>query len=248
MTNAQQVDNGVHGAFKRIKPLRAHEYVAEQMRRHIALGIIASGEAFPPERELAEMFGVGRATVQHAVRLLEADRLVETRRGRNGGTFVVGVNRDGIARRRLLLELEESKKECEDALVYRRTVEIAVVQLAAKNARKADIQAIAEANEAMRGAQTEDEYHRHDTEFHVRIAQASGNAVLIEAVEQARLLLNNAILAQPETDLWHERIDAEHDELLAAIRARDPERAAAAMSTHLAHTEQGIRAMLKSLR
>src|SRR2546423_10849648 len=74
--------------FEPIQQLRAHEYVAEQIRRHIALRLIEPGESLPSERELTAMFGVGRPTIQHALRLLEAERLVEARRGRSGGTLV----------------------------------------------------------------------------------------------------------------------------------------------------------------
>src|SRR4051794_39670314 len=77
-------------AFEPIEQPRAHEYVAEQLRRQIGLHVVPVGGALPTERELSAMFGVGRATVQAAVRLLEAERLVETRRGRHGGTFVCG--------------------------------------------------------------------------------------------------------------------------------------------------------------
>ena len=45
-------------------------YIAEQLRREITLGLPLTGEALPPERELAAMFGVARATVQQAVRIL----------------------------------------------------------------------------------------------------------------------------------------------------------------------------------
>ena len=74
--------------FERIHQLRAHEYVAEQIRRHIALRLIKPGESLPAERDLAGMFGVGRPTIQHALSLLEAAGLVEARRGRRGGTFI----------------------------------------------------------------------------------------------------------------------------------------------------------------
>jgi DNA-binding FadR family transcriptional regulator len=106
--------------FRRVEQLRAHEYVAEQIRRQIAFGLIPSGEALPPERELAKVFGVGRATVQHALRLLEAERLVETRRGRTGGTFVTGPVDDGIAVDRLLAKLRRERERVREVLIYRR--------------------------------------------------------------------------------------------------------------------------------
>src|SRR3954470_5258536 len=65
--------------FERIDQQRAHEYVAEQIRRQIVLRLIPSGQALPPERELAAVFGVGRATVQSAIRMLVEHQMVESR-------------------------------------------------------------------------------------------------------------------------------------------------------------------------
>jgi DNA-binding transcriptional MocR family regulator len=50
--------------FSRIEQPRTHVYLAEQLRREITLGVLPTGEALPPERELAAMFGVARATIQ----------------------------------------------------------------------------------------------------------------------------------------------------------------------------------------
>ena len=102
--------------FAPIQQLRAHEYVAEQVQHHIALRLIGPGECLPSERELAATFGVGRPTVQHALRLLEAGRLVETRRGRNGGTFVAAPASDATAlddlMTRVLRAAAESSRRC----------------------------------------------------------------------------------------------------------------------------------------
>src|SRR5579864_5986033 len=94
-TNGSDISTGVR--FERIQQLRAHEYVAEQIRRHLSLRLIKPGEALPAERELATMFGVGRVTIQQALRLLEAAGLVEARRGRSGGTFVTQRGGDSLA-------------------------------------------------------------------------------------------------------------------------------------------------------
>jgi GntR family transcriptional regulator, transcriptional repressor for pyruvate dehydrogenase complex len=237
---------GVH--FERIEQQRAHEYVAEQLRRHIGLGLVVAGEPFPPERELAQMFGVGRATIQHALRLLEADRLIESRRGRTGGTFVIGPERDEQGLERLLDELRETRGEIESAMVFRRIVEEATARLAADHAEPADIEAMEAANRGMNEAETELELHRYDTEFHLQVARAGHNELLYQAVERARLLLNSALLAQPESEIWHERIDNEHLAVIAAVKERDATRARQEMATHLEHSEQGIRALLAALR
>ncbi|MDX6730469.1 MAG: GntR family transcriptional regulator, transcriptional repressor for pyruvate dehydrogenase complex [Baekduia sp.] len=245
---SEPADAGSAVNFEPIAQLRAHEYVAEQLRRHIGLGLVAPGDAFPPERDLARMFGVGRATIQHALRLLEADRLVESRRGRAGGTFVIGPPRDEQGIARLLLDLRLNKPKIEEALIFRRVVEQAAVQLAAENAEPEELEAIEASTVEMRNAPTELEFHRHDTDFHLQIARASHNSLLAEGVERSRLLLNDAILAQPESDMWHERIHREHENILASLQARDAKRAMRAVRTHLEHSEQGIRAVIAALR
>jgi GntR family transcriptional repressor for pyruvate dehydrogenase complex len=222
--------------------------VAEQLRRHIGLGLVVAGEPFPPERDLAKMFGVGRATIQHALRLLEADRLIESRRGRTGGTFVIGPQRDEQGLERMLNELRRTRGEIETAMIFRRIVEEATARLAAEHAEPADIEAMETANRGMNDAEAELDLHRYDTEFHLRVARAAHNDLLYEAVEQARLLLNSALLAQPESEVWHERIDNEHLAVIAAVKQQDPARARKAMATHLEHSEQGIRALLAALR
>src|SRR5436305_793681 len=138
--------------FEPIQPLRAHEYVAEQIRRHIALRLVQPGEALPSERELAAMFGVGRPTIQHAMRLLEADQLVEARRGRSGGTFVREPAEDAGAMEELMARLARQRKELEELVVFRRTLEPAVAAEAARVRRRADMSAICGASQGMNQA------------------------------------------------------------------------------------------------
>lgn len=61
---------------------------------------------------------------------------------------------------------------------------------------------------------------------------------------KTRLVLNKAILAQPSSPLWHERINNEHEEIVEAIYESDPVRAARAMGEHLAPTEAGLRVLI----
>src|SRR3989440_2700752 len=125
--------------FAPIQQLRAHEYVAEQVQRHIALRLIGPGESLPSERELAATFGVGRPTIQHALRLLEADRLVETRRGRNGGTFVAAPTSDGGALDDLMARVLRQRPQLEEVLAYRRLIEPRVAREAARVRRREDL-------------------------------------------------------------------------------------------------------------
>ena len=233
--------------FAPIHQLRAHQYVAEQIRRHIALRLIPPGESLPSERDLASMFGVGRPTVQHALRLLEADRLVDTRRGRHGGTFVARPSESELVMDERIARVGRQREELADVLVYRRAVEPVVARIAAATRRKTDVRAMRKAAESAARAALEDEYMRHDTEFHLAVAGATRNRFLVRSIEEMRVRLNDAMTLLPESDVWHRRIDEEHRAVIDAIDARDEPRAEEAMTVHVDNADQGIRAVLAAV-
>jgi GntR family transcriptional regulator, transcriptional repressor for pyruvate dehydrogenase complex len=228
--------------FEPIHQLRAHEYVADQIRRHIALRLVAPGESLPSERELAAMFGVGRPTIQHAMRLLEADSMVEARRGRGGGTFVSEPVEELIDR------VVRGRAELEELIVYRRTIEPPTARLAAATRRRRDVTAMRAALRGMAEATAEADYMRHDTEFHLAIARATRNGLLARQAEDIRMGLNDAMTLLPESDRWHARIEREHEAIVAAIDRRDERAAEEAMDLHVEGSERALRAVLAAAR
>src|SRR3954462_921719 len=71
-------------------PVRnAFEVTVERLAQSIRLGVLVGGERLPPERELAETLGVSRVTLREAIGALRSAGLIESRRGRGGGAFVV---------------------------------------------------------------------------------------------------------------------------------------------------------------
>lgn len=235
-------------SFDPIQQLRAHEYVAEQIRRHIALRLVAPGEALPSERELAAMFGVGRPTIQHAMRVLEADHLVEARRGRRGGTFVLEPTEDSLVMEELIARLLRHRDELDELLVYRSTLEPAVSRLAAETRRRSDLQTMRRAIRNMVGSTSEADYMRFDTEFHLAVARATRNRYLEQATEEIRMQLNDALSLLPESETWHRRISGEHEAIFDAIEAGDADEAEAATELHVANSDQGVRALLAAVR
>lgn len=234
--------------FEPIQQVRAHEYVAEQIRRHIGLRLIQPGEALPSERELASLFGVGRPTIQHALRLLEAARLVEARRGRRGGTFVCQPSENMEAMDQLIRRVLRDREVIGELLEWRRETEPAIAGVAAGTRRQGDQDAMRAALTGMSEAGSEPEYMRYDTAFHLAIASATRNRFMERAVEDTRLRLGDAMTLLPESDVWHHRIAGEHDAILGGIEARDRAIAEAAMRVHVANSEQGLRAVLEAVR
>src|ERR1700753_2451802 len=103
-------------------PIRnAFEVTVERLAQGIRLGVLGDGGRLPPERELAETFGVSRVTLREAIKALREARLVESRRGRGGGTFVVAPTRAHIGSHG---EFEQGLAESlDDVLALRRVVE-----------------------------------------------------------------------------------------------------------------------------
>lgn len=234
--------------FTRLQQPKAHEYVAEQIRRHIALRLIAPGESLPSERELAGMFGVGRPTIQLALKELAADRLVESRRGRRGGTFVSEPAEDTVVLDELISRLLARREELEELLDYRRAVEPLISRLAARLRRRADLGAMRATIRNMMSARDEPDYMRFDTEFHLAVASATQNRFLMRTMEDIRLQLNDALSLLPESETWHRRISGEHEAIFAAIEARDAGAAENATILHVDHSDRSVRATLAAIR
>src|SRR5271155_904676 len=74
--------------FSRIRNLRAFEEIADQIRKELSDRRLRAGDRLPPERALAEQFGVSRNTLREALRSLENAGLLRLQKGAAGGAFV----------------------------------------------------------------------------------------------------------------------------------------------------------------
>jgi GntR family transcriptional regulator, transcriptional repressor for pyruvate dehydrogenase complex len=240
-----QAKSDIH--FEPIEQPRAHEYAAEQIRRQINLRLLPAGQPLPPERELARMFGIGRATVQQAIQILERDGLVQRRRGRAGGTFVTGPVSPRASKLRLLGRLREERGLIEEALTFRLSVEPEIAASAAESRSEQDLAALRASCEAAESAADDAEFMRLDTEFHLAVGQATTNRFFIDATESIRLALNHPLIALPDSRLWHARSNEEHRLILNAIEAQRPARARKALRAHIINTDTSIRALLHAL-
>lgn len=234
--------------FSRVGQTRMHLYIAEQLRREVTLGLLLAGDALPPERELATMFGVARATVQEAVQVLQSEGLVETRRGRGGGTFVIGPSHDAVSRRRLIAQIRGNVGLIEEAVAFRLELEPAAAGGAASMRTPEDLGKLGDILD--RAANTTDDvlFTSLDAQFHLGVAQAAHNRFFTDAVERVRLSLQDVILLLPDSALWQQRSLREHTRIYAALHSGDRQAARAGMLAHVGHTARNIRALLKALR
>jgi GntR family transcriptional regulator, transcriptional repressor for pyruvate dehydrogenase complex len=230
----------------RRQPL-VHEYVAEQLRREIALGLFSSRSSLPPERQLAAMFGVGIMTVHRAIRLLESEFLITSRRGRGGGTFIVGGSRDDGATQQLQARARRERQAIEEALECRMELEPQVVARAARHRSADDLSALRELLDTAAATDDDVEFTKLDARFHTRVAKAARNRFLADALEQVRAELYVIFLLLPDTPLWQQRSLEEHERIFVALEEADAERANRAAARHVRHSVTSARAMLQSL-
>lgn len=159
----------------------SHLSVADEIRRLIALGMLAPGDRLPTEREFAERLGIGRLTARRAVRLLVEEGLVATQKGRSGGTFVLD---DKHGPMRGVEVTQHLVRDVSDNYDFRLGVEPRAARLAAERAEEMERLAL---RGLVEGEPTSVRAFRAlDSRFHLAIASASHNRLLIEAVSKSR--------------------------------------------------------------
>ncbi len=216
-----------------LRPLetrRLYQQIADKVRQLVQDGGYGVGSRLPPERDLAQQLGVSRPSLREALIALEIEGSVEIRMG--SGVYVCSrsVRRGGLP-----ASMGESPAELMQA---RGVLEGAVIVLACAHGTADGLARIEESVDAMREdiAAGRDVF-AHDREFHVRIAEMGGNAILAGLVgtlfdeRQSPLAahMRSRLEGQPS---WNAAL-AEHELILRCLRQRDPLLAEAAMRSHI---------------
>lgn len=225
-----------------IEPRRLYRQIADQLRRLIDGGEFAVGSRLPPERDLAAQLGVSRPSVREALIALEVAGLVEVRMG--SGIYVLPPPARGT---RAAAPAVPSSDGPFEIIQARQLIEGELAAAAASRMDGARIGALRETLDAMA-----DEADRGlvpiqgDRLFHLRIAEASGNAVLLRLVTELFDERNNPLFERLGSHFenagnWAKAID-EHRAVIDAIAARRPDDARRAMHEHLRRSQERFEA------
>jgi GntR family transcriptional repressor for pyruvate dehydrogenase complex len=238
------VGGGKGDLLSRVSIGRISEVIVEQVRLLIRQGQLLAGDRLPSERELCERFGVSRVTVREALRVLEANGLVEIRVGARGGAFVTAPSSrlvgEGIADLISLATLTAG-----EVTEARQVFELGIVGLVCERATEEDVAALYEICDRSSAALQGDDYPLAlSAEWHSRYAQSAHNrAVAMLVASLHGPLLMSLEKAREAAPLHGHRGVEEHRSLVDAIAARDTERAKALMSEHLHRTAERIAAL-----
>ncbi|KND43487.1 MULTISPECIES: FadR/GntR family transcriptional regulator [Streptomyces] len=227
-----------------LRPVRAgngFEEALEQILQVVRLGLVPGGERLPAERELAERLGISRVTLREVLKVLQDQGLIEARRGRYGGTFVlprVATPGEDELRRRL------KGIDVEDTLRFREVLEVGAAGLCAAHGLTS------EEVERLRAALTRThnapltEYRRLDTLLHLTIAELSGSPSLAGQYAAVRAGVNDLLDCIPLLVRNLEHSQQQHTALVEAVLDEDAEAAREIMREHCSGTAALLRGFL----
>jgi DNA-binding FadR family transcriptional regulator len=228
--------------FSPVPVRNAFEVTVERLAQSIRLGVVVEGDQLPPERELAETLGVSRVTLREAIKALRDAGLVESRRGRGGGTFVVSPK---LVRPRPTEQLNRTLGHTlEDALDLRRVVEPGAAALAATRTltaadRSTLHRCLGDASDCRPDAR-----RLADSRLHLAIAAAGGSASVTAVVADVQLRLDELLRAIPVIPANIAHSDRQHAAIIDAIFAGQPDRARIEMEEHVDATAALLRGFL----
>lgn len=234
-----------------LRPVRGHhvfEACVEQLATAIRLGVYPLGSTLPGERDLAERMGVSRAALREAIAALREAGLVETRRGRGGGTVVTLKPRTPSARKAARLK-PEVRADWLDSLDFRRVIEPGAAYLAAARSRDGQLgserlDGLQAALDEVTDARKPATHRQADSRFHLTVAALSGSPRLIASVTDVQRVLNEMLLAIPVLDRNIDHSDHQHAAVAKSIRDGRPDRARRAMEQHCDDTAALLRGLL----
>jgi len=227
-------------AYGTVQYDRLCEQVARQIQNMIVGGRCQAGQQLPPERELAEKYGVSRTVIREAIKVLGARGLVEVIPGR--GTFVTSLDMRAVslymdllmkARSASLLQFHE----------IRSALEVAAAGAAAERARSeelAQLRALVELIDECLSSDAKEEFIQADVRFHAMLADAGHNPLFQAVLDPIMDTLANMrrITYQIKGSPQHGQVF--HRRILECIEQSDPEGAREAMRQHMVFVAEDI--------
>jgi GntR family transcriptional regulator, transcriptional repressor for pyruvate dehydrogenase complex len=225
--------------FAPLRQRRAFEEIVLQVEEAILEGRLAPGDRLPPERELAEIFGVSRPAVREAMRVLEAFGVITARRGSGSesGSTIASVDETNGLGGMLRLYSALLRIPLSDLIDVRVALEETAIRATIARASDTGFDQLDEIVHKMREAATPERFLELDTAFHLTLAELSGNSALALLMGELREAVGRQMLRafQRLDDFEPERqwLISEHARLVEVIRSKDADAAARAIGDHI---------------
>ncbi len=221
------------GAFRPSRGMTLSSQIVKQIRDALFAGQLKPGDVLGSEGELAKRFGVSRMSVRDALRSLEALGIVDIKMGAKGGAAIAEGSGDRFADA-LAIQLKLIGVTREDVLQARAGIESMTVAMAAMHAGKDELGRIRALLDEAAGCLDDPERSALlGEEFHMAIAKATGNEVLVAQLRAMREVLHPPA-RWPDHEQAQHMLDV-HRELFRLIESGDAAAARDAMVDHVRH-------------
>lgn len=217
---------------------KAYEQVADQLRELIVSGRVRPGDRLPNEATLSEQFGVSRATVREALRVLAAQSLITTSKGATGGSFVCLPTTDHISNfisSNIGLLSQTESISLEDFLELREFLEVPAARLAAARRGSSEDEQIADAIPERPLEMDTVEQFVYNRDFHLAVVSASQNTLLVIAAQPIFSAMQTSLQRSVLGRKFHQQVNQDHHRIAEAIAAGDEHAAGEEMRRHLAN-------------
>ncbi len=219
---------------EKITTKKISERVVEQIEHWVQSGTVQPGDKLPSVREMCDLFQVGRSAVRDALTTLKGRGIVDVRHGE--GAFVCQPDAASIFNEWLLL----GKKDIGDLYAVRQMLEIGSVELAAIKREGYDLLNMKRAIFDLEN-DPETKGWQADYEFHMAIARATRNEVLVQLMETLSAMMKKALIdcyrISSSDQEVAEMLFRQHMHLYEAIEQRKPLEAKERMRKHLSYVE-----------
>jgi GntR family transcriptional repressor for pyruvate dehydrogenase complex len=209
------------------------QLVAHQMAEDILAQSIEPGTTLPPERELTEAYGVSRGTLREALRILESNGIISIRTGPGGGPVVQPIRMDAMTRNLSLL-LRLNGTPLSEVVDARLALDPLTASAAALRATEEDLASLEKiVGEMNANVDDESKFLRLNRKFHEDVARISRNSVLGFFVMALSSINDGHAAGVVYSHRRLKAVNESHRRIFAAIKERNPERAAEEARVHI---------------
>ncbi len=214
------------------EPTRLYEEAMVRLAEHIRKGKLKPGDRLPSERDLAARMKISRATLREALRVMQLQGMLVSRRG--AGNYISGGNAQDLARTLDHLALK-------DIFELRFLIEPSIAALAAQRGTADDISRL---ETILRKQEQQIQQSRNiaesDTEFHAALATATHNHALVQIDATLMQIIAPSRNKSLQTSRRARSSLVSHCAILDAVRTRDPQRAQREMEEHIRSVDRGL--------
>lgn len=219
------------------------EVALQHIRTGILDGTYRGGDRLPPERELAAQLNVGRGAVREAIRVLQAQGVLVSMTGPGNGTIVQPAHIEALGQV-LELHLALTSISFTDVSETRAALERAAMASAARVRSAAPLAQAVALQQRMQSELSPEVFNSLDTQFHVALARSGDNQLLSDLAVAIRRAVHAPILvaehALPDWPAFQAILVTEHQQMLDAVIAGDPDAASMAVERHVRNSYRAL--------